>query len=450
MRREEASMFEKEEKKLHELKKEYANVEIPKEIDDYIRSGIRKGKKSTPQPFWRIGMVAASILLIIFLTTIRISPGFANYVSTIPGMERIVELIRHNKGIMSAVENDYLQEVGITKEEDGVSLTIDAIIMDEAQMLIFYTIESDHNYPTINLSNIKLKSQTGEELDVDGLSYGSHGEVMKGEKVSGQIKIIYSDKEVIPEKFNFETGVNINEVEIIKGLNFPIEVDTQKFSAITNGIAIDKSVEAGEQSIYFEKMEIHPTRIALFLEYDESNTHEIFRFDDIALEDEKGNRWISDGSSSMEDNKIVIYFESNYFSEPQQLDLVFSSFTALPKDELEVVVDLEKESIIKAPSDKRLKKVWLDDGEKDRKGIYFQIEVDPKDHNYFFSLFNNNIIDANGTVHEYTTRTYSNIDGTNLYEQGLIVDTDKIVSPITLKIAEYPARIKEKVKVKIK
>ncbi|MGD6887877.1 hypothetical protein, partial [Staphylococcus shinii] len=88
-----------------------------------------------------------------------------------------------------------------------MSLTIDAIIMDEAQMLIFYTIESDHNYPTINLSNIKLKSQTGEELDVDGLSYGSHGEVMKGEKVSGQIKIIYSDKEVIPEKFNFETGV---------------------------------------------------------------------------------------------------------------------------------------------------------------------------------------------------------------------------------------------------
>ncbi|WP_404432530.1 DUF4179 domain-containing protein [Sutcliffiella horikoshii] len=443
-------MFEKEEKKLHELKKEYGKVEIPSEIDVYIRSGIRKGEKATRPPSWRIGMVAASILLIIFLTTIRVSPAFANYVSTIPGMERIVELIRHNKGIMSAVENDYLQEVGITREEDGVSLTIDAIIVDETQMLVFYTIESDSNHSSINLSNIKLHSQSGEELVEYGMSYSSHSEVRKGEKVSGELRVTYPDGMIVPEKFSFETGININEIEVIKGLDFPIDVDIDKFSAITKEFPIDRSVEAGGQSIYFEKMEIHPTRIALFLEYDKSNTHEIFRFDDIALEDEKGNRWISDGSSSTDDNRIVMYFESNYFSEPQQLDLVFSSFTALPKDELEVVVDLEEENIIKGPSDKRLKKVWLEDGEKDVKGIYFQIEVDPKDHNYFFSLFVSNIFDANGTVHEYSTRTYSNIDGTNLYEQGMIVDTDKMVSPITLKIAEYPARITEEVKVKIK
>lgn len=50
----------------------------------------------------------------------------------------------------------------------------------------------------------------------------------------------------------------------------------------------------------------------------------------------------------------------------------------------------------------------------------------------------------------YSTRTYSNIEGTNLFEQGVILDIDKMVSPITLKIAEYPARITEEVKVKIK
>jgi len=443
-------MFEKEEKKLYELKKEYGNVEIPSDIDDYIRSGIRKGKKTTRPPFWRIGMVTASILLIIFLTTIRVSPAFANYVSTIPGMERIVELIRHNKGIMSAVENDYLQEVGITREEDGVSLTIDAIIVDETQMLVFYTIESDSNLSSINLSNIKLHSQSGEELGEYGMSYGSHSEVRKGEKVSGDLKVTYPDGMIVPEKFSLETGISMNEIEMINGLDFPIEVDMDKFSALTKEFAIDKSVEAGGQSIYFEKMEIHPTRIALFLEYDQSNTHEIFRFDDIALEDEKGNKWISDGSSSTDDNKIVMYFESNYFSEPQQLDLVFSSFTALPKNELEVVVDLEEERFIKAPSDERFKKVWLEKGDKNTKGIYFQIEVDPKDHNHFFPLFDNDIIDANGTVHDYSTRTYSNIDGTNLYEQGVILEADKMVSPITLKIAEYPARITEEVKVKIK
>lgn len=172
-------MFEKEERKLEEWRREYEKVEIPRDIDDYIRSGIRKGKKRTGLPSWRVGMVAASILLVIFFTTIKVSPVFANYVSTIPGMERIVELIRNNKGILSAVENDYLQEVGITREENGISLTIDAIIVDEMQMLVFYTLEADRDWSSLRLGNISLNAESGERLEQYGVGFGSHEGIKK-------------------------------------------------------------------------------------------------------------------------------------------------------------------------------------------------------------------------------------------------------------------------------
>lgn len=226
--------------------------------------------------------------------------------------------------------------------------------------------------------------------------------------------------------------MKVNEALIVDDLLFPIKVDSEKFSAIKKDIYIAKTIEVGSQFIYFEKIQIHPTRIALFMDLPESNTHEIFRFDDIALEDEKGNRWIHDGAHINEENKKVLYFHSNYFSEPEKLDIVFSSFTALPKEELEVLIDLDSERFLKVPGDKRFKKVWVEKDMGDMNGLYVQVQIDEEDHDYFFSIFNGSITDAEGTVFEYDTQSYGVADdsGLALYEQGLVMDTKKMVSPI--------------------
>ncbi|MCM3616563.1 DUF4179 domain-containing protein [Sutcliffiella horikoshii] len=452
-------MYNNEERKLMEWKKQYGNMEVPDNIDDFIRSGIRKGKKRYVPPFLRFGMVAASILLLIFLTTIRVSPAFANYVSTIPVFERIVEIIRDNKGIMSAVENDYLQEIGITEYASGISMSIDAIIADEVRMIVFYTIESDRDWSNFHLENISLLTESGEEFDQYGVSYGSVGDLKRGEKVSGEIQFHYPDGKSIPENFILKTGIKENGTLIGEDFHFSVDVDVEKFSAIKKNIDISETIEVGGLFFQFDRMEIHPTQIALFLNYPESNSHEIFRFDDIALEDENGNRWVHDGQQFSEGNKRILYFQSNYFSEPEKLNLVFSSFTALPKEEVEVLVDLEAERFIKRPSDHRLKKVWVEKSQGDSNGLYFQVEVDNEHQDTFFSPFGFTITDAKGTVTEaegitsaYPTRSNGISNNTDpvLHEHGLILDTENMVSPIRLIIQDYPSRIKEQVQLNIK
>ncbi|MDH4615729.1 DUF4179 domain-containing protein [Brevibacillus sp. AY1] len=49
--------------------------------------------------------MTASALLVGFFFSIRLSPVVAAYVSHIPGMEKLVDLIRDDKGLQRATES---------------------------------------------------------------------------------------------------------------------------------------------------------------------------------------------------------------------------------------------------------------------------------------------------------------------------------------------------------
>ena len=55
----------------------------------------------------------------------------ANAVASIPGMEKFVDFIRDDKGLASAIENEYYQELNISSEKEGVTLTLDGVLADE-------------------------------------------------------------------------------------------------------------------------------------------------------------------------------------------------------------------------------------------------------------------------------------------------------------------------------
>ncbi|CAG9620661.1 DUF5643 domain-containing protein [Sutcliffiella rhizosphaerae] len=205
----------------------------------------------------------------------------------------------------------------------------------------------------------------------------------------------------------------------------------------------------GNQSIFFEKLEIFPTQIALYLDFPESNTHEIFRFDDIRIEDVMGNIWSNDGIHIIKGSKTVLYFESNYFSEPEELKLKFSSIRTLPKDQLKVVVDLKEDHIIQAPHDGKIKKFYYD---KKLGGLFFDIEVDKRDGYSFFQVFEQNIYDAQGEMHGNNSFSVSNLrlKENILHQHALFFDENELESPITLTIVDYPSRIREEVTLKIK
>lgn len=46
------------------------------------------------------------------------------------------------KGPMSAVENNFMQKVNVSDEQNGLKLTIDSVIVDETQMVEFLRLKN--------------------------------------------------------------------------------------------------------------------------------------------------------------------------------------------------------------------------------------------------------------------------------------------------------------------
>jgi len=135
-------MYEKEEKILCTMKGNYDELDIPVErLDAAIQIGMMKARETTRPKWkpWLISVSMAAILILSLLTAIRVSPAFAGYVSILPGMEKIIERISTDKGLIDAINHNYMQKIGVTEEYDGLKITVDSLIVDEQQMMVFYS-----------------------------------------------------------------------------------------------------------------------------------------------------------------------------------------------------------------------------------------------------------------------------------------------------------------------
>ncbi|MEM5595851.1 DUF4179 domain-containing protein [Niallia circulans] len=135
-------MYEEEEQRLSRLKADLEKAALPLEkAEEAILSGILKAKQEKNRAKKKqkrlIGLAIAAIIIISFVTSIRISPTFANALSSIPGMEWLIGYIEQDKGYSAIIENDYYQKVDVSETKGDLTLTINGVIMDESGINIF-------------------------------------------------------------------------------------------------------------------------------------------------------------------------------------------------------------------------------------------------------------------------------------------------------------------------
>ncbi len=435
-------MFEKEEKQLQNLKQHYDDIPIPSSIDEHILKGINRAKKKKRFSSIKWGSLAASLFIVLILTSIRVSPTFAGYISNIPGLEKIVELVRFDKGLVSAIENDFYQEINVSGEHEGITITIDGAIVDEQKMVLFYTIESNRNIKSIHPEKIKLQDANGNDIEKIGFSYGAIQDIRKGEPVTTTLDIHFDES--FPE--DFILSVNFSDLD--STWEMPFAIDHSKYEGMKDEIILNETVSIENQKITFEKVTILPTRVAVQLKYDEANTKQIFAFEDLRLVDENGERWngITSGVSAAlpSENERIIYLQSNYFKKPKELYLEFSSVRALDKDELEVVVNTATNELLKAPKDGMLSSV-----EKRGHDLAFLLNSShPSDENFHYSLFSHDYRDQAGN--EYSSNSSFSYDSPDGKQIGLVLENLDFEGPLTFRIIDYPSRITEPVRIKIK
>ncbi|MDR0136906.1 DUF4179 domain-containing protein [Metabacillus idriensis] len=441
-------MFEREESELTNLKKKTDQIKVPHDsLDDAIMAGFQKAKRKKKRPSIKWASLAAAVFIFVFITLIRVSPAFADYVSSIPGMEKMVEMIRYNKGLMSAVNNDFAQAIGVSDKHSGIEITLNSAIVDQKKLKIFYTVHNSAEKAESEIEKINLKSGSKNLNENAMFSYGHMGDQL-GKDESSDWSIEYDFVEPMNHE-NFQLDLM---VKTERPLSRP-ELDTFQFSFKLDQdlvkekmkvIHINKSITVDNQDITFKKAEITPLTAALYVEYDKQNTMELFAFEDIQLTDEKGEPWslFNNGLVGTEISRTekVIYLESNYFEAPKELYLEFSRIRGIRKEDLEVIVDPAENIVLKQPQDDVFSTIEVLKDE-----VAFTYNEDREDT----IMFINNLTDASGADVYVSTSSSETETGEKRF--AVQFDRSKInKGPLSMKFIDYPDYIEKETKIRIK
>lgn len=458
-------MFEEEKRKLEQRRKSIGQIEVSKDkLHSAVQSGFEKAKKEQllkrtkllKRSSWSI--VVAAILLVSFITSISVSPAFANKIASIPGMERIVDLIHQDRGLTAAVENDFYQPLNLSQEKNGITVTLDGVIADNKGMVIFYSVRTeDMDVSSLELKHLRLWSKANIKYSFEvmnstlPLTPNLDDEIFSG---SEHIEKVTNDK-------NLSWAIGLKNGEKI--VTFTIPFTYEKMEVESKNIVVNKEVEIEGQHFTVKELIVDPIRTIVKIEENPNNTKKLLArpFDDLELMDEKGRKWSAlPGNAYKPLPKSNIWVvplkESFYFYDPKKLSLSFGKVAAMDKEEAHILIDTESEKIIDQPSRSIFSNLQVKDNH-----VSLTVKID-KDYDMNMVRFIK-FIDANekefyihygGRIphpYNYVTGSITNSPGeVNIEFELPNKALSNFASPIRLELDFYPSWIEEDVKVDIK
>ncbi|WP_201024398.1 DUF4179 domain-containing protein, partial [Sporosarcina koreensis] len=353
-----------EERKLKKWKEEIEKREGPAErLERAILIGFetaKRNRENKKRGFLKRGLwstAIAAILILTFITSIRVSPAFANAVSAIPGFSGLVDMIQDNKGIQMAIENEHYQIIGTTGETVRVKVTLEGIITDESSMIAFSTFEyNTKQHPYQYIKGYRILDTNGKEIANDhsfSTSWNPKNDLLLTSTTEIKFDGPVPTEEMILE---YQFADDIRDDQVIETIQIPFKVDLKPVKR--EQYAVNRTVVVDGQKIHIHSITIGPIKTAVEVEYDAENTKKIFGFEDLRIVDEKGEVWssiINGVAASGTDNPDIniFYLQSNFFRETEHLNLQFNKLMAMDKDEAFIIVDTDKKEIVIQPQDGR-------------------------------------------------------------------------------------------------
>ena len=320
-------------------------------------SKAKKRQKRTNRV--RRSMVSVAAALCVFVGMINVSPAVSAACREIPFLKEVVELLTFNPSLRIAIENDYVQMVGLEQTKDDVTGRVEYLIVDQKQVNVFFTLTSEV-YDCLDATP-EIIGADGEHFQV-AMSYGGlpdEGEELRHltidfvdedvpdfMKLTLRVRNIYSryGEEEAPAAQVGEDWPDDEPPEILTELTFDLHFDP-KYTGQGRIVELNKTVELDGQKITITGMEVYPTHIRINVQEDEGNTAWLtsMRFY-LELEDGFRVETISNGISatgSQETPSMVSYrAESSYFYEADCIRLYITSADFLDKEREKLYINL--------------------------------------------------------------------------------------------------------------
>lgn len=256
--------------------KEFENIDIPEEIDLFIRNGIKQGtnqkRKKKSNIFKLVTFASVTIFMLISIADNSVADRipFLNDVFKEIKSSNKYEVINLN---INEYFEDYSQIVNQTIKENGISITIENIICDGKYIVVSYIIKNDEKF-IIDKTMSQINSNMNAIAYIDDLNY----ELDSGYEIEG----VYTDEytfagiqkfslksiKSVPQKFD----MNIKITSIDNTIGKPWDFDFVVYVNDESNKKIDKNKTIGKFTL--NNMEFSPlvTKIDYTLPKETENT----------------------------------------------------------------------------------------------------------------------------------------------------------------------------------
>lgn len=303
-------------------KTQIEQVEVPEVLETRLRRALTK--KPVPL-FKRFKLQAAAFIAVIALITFNYD-AIASYSKQLLGFDQVM-----NGTLKELNESGKGQPIGESYTfPDGVSLTLDYVMLDENQLLLFYTVKDPSGHVNEKIPFMSLKSFWGE--------YQIQGSRGKMNEAFTEMKSIASFEPPSPlaRKISFHFSENEQAKRIPAEIHFTLNRDTAMGHTLKKDIG--KTIQVDETELTIESILASPTKTVV-----KGSAQGIF---DLAIDSLSGERFrptnltlklIADGTEvewqggGMGTDMKGITFNSDYDALPpdlDQLELELVSFSA--------------------------------------------------------------------------------------------------------------------------
>lgn len=335
----------------------------PQELEGSVERARKRARRAAP--LRRLAAPAASLAAVAatFVLLVNVSVPFALACSGVPIVRELAAAVAFSPSLSAAVAHDYVQYIGQSQTVDGVTVNLEYAIVDPVQAVFFYTADGGRFYTSPRITALNgeriggygtSSSYADEDSGLDSMTLSFTGgegglpdhfllemffqpmpeENQASEPVAPSASALedepeWTDPRDDPNTLRFAFDVTLDPSRIVDG-------DT---------VEVGRWLELDGQRIQIDRLELYPTRTVVYLGEDKNNTAWL-RSLKFFFTDGKGNRYddrdgVLTASGEEESNSyLTYYFQSFYYTRPEELTLCIEKAEWLEKGRDHVVLDL--------------------------------------------------------------------------------------------------------------
>lgn len=398
--------------------------QTPPALEYTVQRAMTRKRASRKKRLFGVPLGSLAACFLVFVLLVNLFPPFAYACGRVPLLRELAKAVAWSPSLSAAVENEYVQPIGLSQTKNGITATIQYLIVDQKQVNIFFTLEGE-GYESLSAEMPEF--DTEQSCSILGANFN---------QAPGTLLRFYLDyPDTVPDGFTITFAVTgeregeekpgaaapapmqsvademlepwqeEQQQEILAEFTFDLTFDPQ-FTDPGEVIPVNETFQMDGQTFTVTEVEIYPTQLRLNVEGDPDNTAWLKGLD-FYLENEDGERFdtVTNGVTATgdEDTPAMVSFrlESPYFSHSDRLTLHITGARWLDKDHERVYVDLAHASAPWLPEG-----VTLTSAQRREGGWFLTLRVSPMEYPTT-SIFSMTFYDAQGREWEASKQGFT-------------------------------------------